>query len=211
MKKAFTLIETSMVIIVVGFLLALTIMNITNIMPDTDKAKAKKAYANVESAISRLLNNAIIYPSDDGFLNTHAITIKGTGETIGFNGPYSKFREALIYELNVMKNDIPCELYEGTFSSTQCFLNDDGVVYGVPDSDFVSFGIMNNPSFGNLVPIVLYPEWDENKTLENDAFIIGVRFDGNIRVLNTISCNDNSEQMQCKFVDYLKSNSIKLD
>lgn len=213
MKRAFTLAETVMVITVLGFLFGITVLNISKITPDNDKAKFKKAYANIESAVSRLINDKALYPNSDGFLNTSPVILQVTGETIGFNGSSSKFREAMQYQLNVVKNKINCEMYSGTFSSTQCFMNEDGVVYGIPDTDFSTTGVIDHADLGKVVPIVLYTNWREGETrkVDNDAFIVGVRYDGNIRILYTVNCKKNPDNMQCRSAEYLQSDTIKLN
>ena len=96
-------------------------------------------------------------------------------------------------------------------STTQCFMNEDGVVYGIPDTDFSTVGVVENEDLGNVVPIVLYTNWKEGqtRTVNNDAFIVGVRFDGRIRILYTTNCANNPDVMQCRSAEYLKSDTIK--
>ena len=211
MKRAFTLAEIVMAISIVGFLFGITVMNISKITPDNDKAKFKKAYANIEGAVARLINNEAIYPNDEGFRNTEPIIFEGTGETIGFDGPHSKFREGIQYELNVIKAKLNCKLYKGTSSSTKCFLNEDGVVYGIPDTDFDGLGTVSNNDLGRVTPIVIYTSWKEGQNVDDHAFIIGVSYNGSIRILNSgVNCEKKPESLQCRAKEYIKSDTIKI-
>ena len=210
-KNGFSLVEILLALSLLGFLFAMTITQISKIAPDPNKARFKKGYVDLESVIHNIIRNDALYPNDEGFKNTTQVIFKGTGETIGFDGPTSKFREAFKYEMSIVKDKIDCELYPGMTSSTGCFMAETGVVYGIPDTDFNTYGIVKD-EIGNLAPIVLYTRFTEGQTVDRYAFIVGVRADGIIKILYTVDCKDttnNEEMLQCKSVEFLKSDTIK--
>ena len=212
MKKGFTLVEILLALSVLGFLFVMTITNISNIAPDPNKARFKKGYADMESVIYSLITNDIIYPNDEGFKNTSQVIFKNTGETIGFDGPAAKFREAFKSTITVVKDKIDCELYPGMSSSTGCFMSESGVVYGIPDTDFESVGIIKDADVGNLTPVTIYTRHTDSQSVDKYAFIVGVRADGKLKILYTVDCeatNGKGEYMQCNSVDYIKSETIK--
>lgn len=84
-KKAFTLAETLITLIIVGVIAATVTPIIMSAIPNTNKVKFKKAYSVTETAITNMINNDIIYPAsailtagdgldyEQGFNNTAAI------------------------------------------------------------------------------------------------------------------------------------------
>ena len=212
MKKGFTLVEILLALSVLGFLFVMTITNISNIAPDPNKARFKKGYADIESVIYNLSTNDAIYPNDEGFKNTAQVIFKNTGETIGFDGPTAKFREAFKSSITVVKDKINCNLYPGTTSTTGCFMSESGVVYGIPDTDFEMTGVVKDSDIGNLAPITIYTRFTENQSVDKYAFIVGVRADGKLKILYTVDCDEEdakNKYLQCNSIDFIKSETIK--
>lgn len=67
-KKAFTLAETLITLIIIGVIAATAIPTIMGAMPNSNKVKFKKAYSSTETVISNMINNDIIYPASLTFL-----------------------------------------------------------------------------------------------------------------------------------------------
>ncbi|MBE7706874.1 MAG: type II secretion system protein [Cyanobacteria bacterium SIG30] len=205
-KKAFTLAEILVAMAVIGFLTLMTMTNVVKQLPDIEKARVKRAYSTIEKIVGALINDDNIYPSVTGFRETAAVTTE-FGETFGYPLRETKFRDAFKYSLEVIEHDITCELPNGT--SNECFMTDDGTVYGIPNTDFLTLNTMGTQ---NHVPITIYANWDkEEKRSIDNAFYIGVRFDGNIRILHPDVCGTNNEKMHCKTETFLLSDTIKKD
>lgn len=213
MKKGFTLVETLIALTLIGFIAAIIIPNVGKITPDVDKAKVKKGYLSIERAVYELLNNETVYAGSEGFAALDPIVVKDIGETLGLNGPETKFNDAMKYFLNPIQDKIQCQLYPGMSSSTGCFKTDDGVVFGIADTDFQSTGTIKDDDIGYMTPIVFYPQWKEGSTVKENAAIVGVSKYGRIKIMKTSGTNCSSasakEYIQCKVPEYLKSDTIK--
>ena len=79
-KRAFTLGEVLVTLMIVGVIAALIIPIIKNAQPDKQKLMFKKAYTNVERVVTELVNDDDLYPDVGdymGFDNTNAVTVNG--------------------------------------------------------------------------------------------------------------------------------------
>lgn len=225
MKKAYTFIEIMAVMMIIGFLFVVTAFHLSNVGANNSLARFKKGYASVESAVSSLVSDSNIYGSRLGFKDTQKAELKlykdgdpnneGTslGEVLGEN-PKAKFRDSFKYFLNVIKDNIDCDIYKGS-SSSGCFMTDDGVVFGIPNTDFVSNMLTITDSDGDKVkvmPITMYVNYDgTKKDPENDAFIIGVEYDGNLHFIETVNkslCAGKKQPVQCYLKEYANSKTI---
>ena len=221
-NKAFTFIEIMAVMIIIGVLFLITALNASKLMTDNNMARFKKGYASVENAVSFLISDKTIYGTKKGFKDIEAakIILKKnntnevieTGEVIGKVSTY-KFRDGFKYLLNVVKDNVECKLYHGT-SSSGCFMTDDGVVFGIPNTDFNEMGtIPIKDTDGDrvmVVPITMYVNYDGlDKDPKKDAFIMGISYDGAIYFIRTFeNCTRKSKEVQCKLDTYVNSNSI---
>lgn len=107
---AFTLAETLTTLVIIGVIAATATPTIMNALPNTNKVKFKKAYSTIETVITTLINNDIIYPSStiltggdgvdyqQGFNNTGTIAT-GNG---AFTPIPNKFCYYMADQLNIV-------------------------------------------------------------------------------------------------------------
>lgn len=131
-------------------------------------------------------------------------------------GGNSKFREIFIVKANAIKKDINCAYYTsngstGSNSSTSdekgnCFKVTNGILFGIPDTDFINTNviIINGNKY---VPITIYTNHSDKSTL-NDAFVVGVSYNGNTRVLTNKDSSNISDNAS-KAKKYLESETHK--
>ncbi len=62
-KKAFTLVETLIMVAVVGIIAVITVVSLKNMSPDKDAVLVRKAYTEMSKAVSALVNDEQLYPS----------------------------------------------------------------------------------------------------------------------------------------------------
>lgn len=150
------------VIVVIGSILAFITRSISKVSIDNNLARFKKAYAGIEDAISFLINDEIIYGTSSGFKDTEAVTLQNIGEIIGQSG-VNKFRDAFKFRMHYVEDRINCPIYGG-ISSSGCFMTNYGVVFGIPDTDFVRTGTVKSKDSDNqtidVVPITFYTNYE---------------------------------------------------
>ena len=226
MKKAYTFIETITVVIILGILFVITMMNVDKLKINSNVTRFKKGYASIENAVSNLINNKTIYPSLQGFKDIDPVILENVNEIIGKN-KINKFREGVKYVLNVTKDNIDCKICSGgsfpynysSSDSSTCFLTNDGVLFGIPDTDFDDIGKVVDKDYDgdkvDLVPITMYVDYKPSRISEKDplkdAFIIGVKYDGTIQFVRTYGdCEHHPEHVQCKLDDYINANTVRV-
>ncbi len=215
--------EVLISLIILGFLFAITIINMSGIMADDNIAKFKKAYSNLESNIYYLLHNPAIYSPSSGFKDTEAVKVEKFDLILGDKETY-KFRDCIKYRLNVVKDNIPCTLYSRSVggpirSASGCFQTDEGIVWGVPDTDFVKYGVITVTDYDNdkvpAVPITVYLNYKDGYTVTANAIVMAVTYDGKIVILkklgDNVVCTDKSKEMQCKVDKFINATTIKSD
>jgi len=209
MKKAYSLAEILMTMLLIGFLFVVTFYNIPKMLPDENKAGFKKGYASLETAIATLLANTDIYNENLGFQDTTKITFEGTGIVLGKNEETTKFRDSIKYSLPVVKDNIRCQLTGGG-SFNKCFKTHDGVVFGIPDTDFEKINTTKYKSAVNqdkeitVVQIAFYPSWRDTYTFKENGFLINIEANGGINFEN------NTKEKTDKIREYMTSTTIKV-
>ena len=126
-----------------------------------------------------------------------------------------------MYYLTVVEEDMTCDVFTGNEASSEvdtCFKTSDGVVYGIPDTDVNSFGVIPYRSERpgarehQYVPITVYPNFDTKKDVNTDTMLIGVRFDGKIQIFaRDENCAENDLSIRCNVLNHLHSENIKKD
>lgn len=217
-NNAFTLAEILLTLVILGLLIVLTSSRLLRQTPDINKTRFKKAYVVTEQIVQKLVRNEVLYPGSKILKNTEPV-ITTAGDQFGVSDEKAKFREAFKYYLSIVKDNIQCDVYQNG-SSNECFMSNDGVVYGIPDTDFedigvVKFTLSSDGAAGNViqeayVPVTVYTSWKTKKDISTDAFVIGVRYDGKIKILNNEGCA-SKDDLRCKAEAYLESEDIKAD
>ena len=117
-KKAFTLAEVMIVLVVIGVLSAVLIPAARNSMPDKDVVRFKKGYNTLLSAIRELVNSDKYYLDGD-------LGIKANGESI--NGGNSSSADAIYLE----NRRYLCETFADVVSIKSSNCIDNGLMVGL--------------------------------------------------------------------------------
>jgi len=86
-RRAFTLIELMLVLIILAILAAVVVPKFTNRRAQADDAKARTDISNYETAIDAFQVDTGRYPSSDEGLNA---LVNAPGNVTGWHGPYIK-------------------------------------------------------------------------------------------------------------------------
>ena len=213
-NKAFSIAETMLMLSVIGIIMVFLAKSMSKVSMDSDLAKFKKAYSGIEDTISYLINDEVIYGTSSGFKDTDSVTIDKVGQIIGQNAS-EKFRDAFKYHMHYIEDDINCPIYSGS-STSGCFRTDYGVVFGIPNTDFVKMGTVETRDFDNqkitAVPITFYTNYKDGQTVDDNAFIVNITYDGKIYFgysIDKSKCTKSSSNMQCKLKKYVHATSAK--
>lgn len=141
MKKAFTLAELMIALVVTGVLSAVLIPAVVEIPVNQNKIMFKKAYYSSERVVSELINDDKLYPLSDtlvGFLNTVAATIGGTT----YSTPATKFCNLFVEKINI-SGTANCSTSQTVTTGnsnlgTGNFRTNDGMTWYVPVSAFTT-------------------------------------------------------------------------
>ncbi|MBR5304861.1 MAG: type II secretion system protein [Candidatus Gastranaerophilales bacterium] len=126
MKKAFTLSEIVVVLVITAIIILVTIYSFGNMQPEKNKIMFKKAYSVVERVSQELANDESIYPYDPeniGFKNTERACVLGNN-TECYEGA-SKFQMFFARRLNLVEE--PSRI----FATYYGFETTDGIKWGV--------------------------------------------------------------------------------
>lgn len=217
-NKAYSLAEIMISLALMTVLLGLVTSRVLKQSPDIEKVRVKKAYVVIEKNINSMINNDVVYSGDNMFRNLEAVTTS-VGDQFGVENPNTKFRDAFMYYLTVVDENLTCDILVDEVSSVSvdnCFKSSDGVVYGIPDTDFETVGVFpyRSERVGArehmYVPITVYPNFENKQDVEKDTMLIGVRFDGKIMIFpKTEGCDEESRDISCNVLKFLHSSDIK--
>jgi len=222
-NNAFTLAEIMLTLVILGTLITMTASRLLRQTPDVNKTRFKKAYVVTEQTVQKLVRNEVLYPGRNILKNTEPVTTTA-GDQFGVRDENAKFREAFKYYVSIVKDNIECDVFVSGHSD-KCFMTNDGVVYGIPDTDFDNIGVVTfrmerfrherGDDLAHVasvresyVPITVYTSWKTKKDVSTDAFVIGVRYDGKIKILNNEGCA-SPQDLRCKAEEFLESEDIK--
>ena len=215
---AYTLAEIMISLAIISLIMGVISTKVLKQSPDLDKTRVKKAYISIEQTVRSMLNDSVLYPDDDMLKNLTPVTTT-LGDQFGVRDKNTKFRDSFIYYLTVAKEDIPCSIYTGkdiVEAVNNCFKTTDGVVYGIPNTNLTSVGVIgykgtrSGAKEHKYVPITVYPNFDKKNNVETDTMLVGVRFDGKIQILNNqAGCSDESTDINCNVSKFLHSDTVK--
>lgn len=181
-KRAFTLGEVLVTLMIVGVIAALIIPIIKNAQPDKQKLMFKKAYTNVERVVTELVNDDDLYPDVGdymGFDNTNAVTVNG----ISYSGN-TKFCNLFAMKVNVVEevqNPADCPKNpggNGTYN-TPSFITADSIAYYLPSTTFATNATITVDTNGDKEPNCFY---NATSCKKPDMFEIFVGPDGKVGV-----------------------------
>lgn len=205
-KRAFTLAETMVVLVMIGIIAALTTPTLMKLIPNQNKIKFKKAYSNLENIISNMSNDEVDYPSTimGTNLTNLASVPMGFQNTTAVTSPSScnKFTYLFLQQANTIgptKCDPPAK------TTTKIGTTTDGIdwyIYlnaldSVPASSTSEFPIdfltyktkiimdINGSALPNCTMDSNFSTYGLTQCAANtaaDTFIIGVQYDGTLQV-----------------------------
>lgn len=152
-KKAFTLGEVLITLVLFGALAAMLLPAISHVRPNKSKVMFKKAYYTAERMVYELVNDEDLYPSEGettGLANTSQVPYLGVnyGDATNENKQKSKFCNLFGKKVNTANNTINCDQdhsappctpnqYNGVDNATcGSFTTTDGIIWFVPYSNF---------------------------------------------------------------------------
>lgn len=213
--KGYTLAEVLITIAILGVIAAVLIPTITKTTPNAKKVMFKKAYNSLENGVNALINDNILYPSENGEIGFNY----GTDDT-GDSGAKNKFCYHLSQKLNISGAEACPDAATSTI--TKFATTSDGIdwyIYPGATTAATQFPLTGNvyntrivvDVNGNKLPNCLS---DSNCTTikptgytcsctEPDTFIMGVRFDGKIRA-GMSNATDDTNTTDQKAIDILK-------
>ena len=179
-KRAFTLGEVLVTLMIVGVIAALIIPIIKNAQPDKQKLMFKKAYTNVERVVTELVNDDDLYPDVGDYMgldNTNAVTVND----ISYSGN-TKFCQLFAMTINVVDDEnINCLATpggNGTYNEPS-FITADSVAYYLPSTSFDANATITVDTNGDKEPNCFY---NATSCKKPDMFEILVGPDGKVGV-----------------------------
>ena len=217
-KKALTFAELTGTFIILAFISSVVIKSYSVNYEEAAKIKFKNAIVSFKIAMENLLTDPMYYQANEDLTDTSVIEVD---EAI-YSGN-AKFRMLLMKELGIdTQGYFSCEILQGdkVAISNDCYKQDNGVVWGVPNSDFKTENLrkVENAQGGvsKYLPITIYSNYDiieKNKKnyFERNALIIGVRRDGAITPITTVDCEKevNKASLQCNSAEFFTSNKFR--
>ncbi len=197
-KRAFTMGEVLVTLMIVGVIAALIIPIIKNAQPDKQKLMFKKAYTNVERVVTELVNDDDLYPDAGDYVgldNTTDVEVNDT--TYGGN---TKFCNLFAMKVNVIDDEnIRCPANpggNGTYNDPT-FVTADSIAYYLPSTSFATNATITVDTNGDKEPNCFY---NASSCLKPDMFEIIVGPDGKVGV------DGDMEQKYLKDTSVIRSN-----
>lgn len=220
-KKATTIAELGIVLIITGFLALISITVFGVVLPKVSKLKFKNANLSFKHAMNILISNPIYFSPEGDLSDTSDIELQDIdgGPSIRYGGDV-KFRHLLFREMGIpLADNIDCYMLVDSKtpqSRKWCYQADNGIVWAVPETDFITKGVVEQKNaqgvVSKYVPITIYPDFSSKMT-SNDfyqkAIVMGVRRDGALTLIesDTVNCKKNEYKnfAQCQIADMFGS------
>ena len=167
-------------------------------------------------ALEKTMTDPIYYSVNSDLSDTSLVTL----DDKSFAGE-NKFREIIMHEMGISTvGYVPCEILQGNnvVKSNNCFVQDNGVVWGIPNTDFKSINLRKTQNaqgtVSDYLPITIYSNsekiYREGGYFESESIILGVRKDGAITPITTVDCNQKNAQelYQCNSAEFFTSNKF---
>ena len=216
----FTLAEALLTLAILGTLVAITTPILKNALPDFNIYRVKKVNSTLKDTIDNMLNRDIQYEGKHDFSNTGKSVLG-----INYVKDVTTFRKVFLRHVN-MAETLKCYAY-GVNGEIDCHRSTDGIVWAIPDTDFVSsvngsvvvdIGSVEGYEKRYYVPITVYPNYkmaqakeDPQQYMIDQAMIYGVRRDGKvIFITEGYDCEgDQKTTMQCLALNEITSSRMK--
>ena len=186
-KRAFTLAEIVVTLVVVAVLISVLLPVITKARPDKQKLAFKKAYYVTEKIVYELVNDEDLYPSvvdKVGFDNTDEVVYLGKsyGSKNNAAKQKSKFCELFASKVNIT-SDVNCDAAHASFDNDPSFTTTDGIAWYMPFTDFQNNASIRVDVNGGTSPNCAYAGTSSyNSCVSPDRFEINISKDGKMSV-----------------------------
>ena len=232
-NKGFTLQEVLLALVVLAVVFSLTVSTNKNVSKTTNMA-IKKANKTLTDVVQNLLDDLNYYNEEKGFADLTEIRLPN-GKPVGDE---SKFRElfgqTVVLNGRLKSGEIllcPVLQSQGRVVEQLCYKTEDGIVWGIPDTDFRTRNIvkMIRKNYEtSYAPITVYVDCafdnsrddngiirckksdDPKKYFDDYAVVFGVRQDGDIRPYSEFNCGDPTEEkrLQCRLAKIISDTSF---
>ena len=233
MKKrfAFTITEVLLALAIIAFVSVLGMYAFSTAGPNSkfsskvDRLKFKNANLTFKYTLSNLISNPAYYSDESGFTDLDEVNFndKYIQNNVSFSGK-EKFRHLFLKELGIPigSKNLDCYMLINSIKPERtdlCYIGDNGVVWGIPDTDFVDYGVIEqeNMTGGNsyYAPVTMYvnaSNIDSEDSSYHNAVVIGVRADGSTVMINTVKDCENKRSenyAQCDIADVFASTNSR--
>lgn len=197
-KRAASLVEVLIILIVLGFLMVIVIPYARNTSnKNLQQLAVIKANSTIKEIINSMLNDSKYYSSNHNFANINSVDGQPENE---------KFKTAFNSFLSNTK-EVNCPMYtERQIKLSFCTLGQDNIAWGIPWTNFTEkdasiVNLMQNNVTIQYLPITVYINYKEKQALPNanstnkatmenyfynNAIMYGIRRDGQIIFLDNI-------------------------
>lgn len=182
-KRAFTLGEVLVTLMIVGVIAALIIPIIKNAQPDKQKLMFKKAYTNVERVVTELVNDDDLYPDTGDYVGLDNTSPVDPDDD---DSPKENTKFCMLFAMKVnvveeVQDQANCPKTpggNGTYS-TPSFITADSIAYYLPSTDFATNATITVDTNGDKEPNCFY---NASTCQKPDMFEIIVGPDGKVGV-----------------------------
>lgn len=235
-KLGLTLAESLIALSVLGVVCALTMTVNRNFSSETKvNLSIKKASQTLTDVVQDMLDDANFYGATNNFSDMNEVRLNNGQRVSGEEKFRELFKSKIILHQGVSGSNIllcPILVSDSTVSSDEiCYMTQDGIVWGIPDSDFKTRNVVSVERRGYTtpyLPITVYANCeiersagdssilsckssdDGNAYFDGYAVVFAVRQDGDIRPYSRLDCDNsqNSEKLQCRLAEIISNKSF---
>ena len=201
-KKAYTLAEVLLTMTIWATISVLLMCVYKGSSNYIEKMKVQNVTLEFKRALNSVVTNSSYYPGSDDLGNLKEVKIENIDDADYkiYKDEY-KFRGLLLRELDVKElGPFDCHMMVGdkNISLSSCYKGDNGVVWGIPDTDFDKINMVSvqnaTGSVYKYLPVTIYPDIKNISKIEDFdryANVYGIRRDGDVTIINNIDCTDS--------------------
>lgn len=231
--KGFTLSELLIALGIMAVLVTLTISVNRGNSDINVNLSLKKASQTINEIVQNLLNDADYYDENSSFADLNEVRLISDNRPVSDE---SKFRElfvSMLKQSGVLPANgvLTCPVLLSEYNINEnglCFMSEDEIVWGIPDTDFRSINVVKILRKGfetPYVPVTVYPKCklvnvgnnnfsckynNAKEFFNSEAVVFAIRQDGDIRPYSHFNCEDESHKgrLQCRLSEIISSVSF---
>lgn len=236
-KLALTLVESLIALSVLGVICALSMTVNRNFSSETKvNMSIKKASQTLTDVVQDMLDDANFYGATNNFSDITEVRLNNGQRVSGEEKFRELFKSKIILHQGVSSGSnvllCPILVSDSIVSSDKiCYMTQDGIVWGIPDSDFKTQNVVSIKRRGYAtpyVPITVYTNCeiehkeedssvlackgtvDGSDYFDKSAVVFAVRQDGDIRPYSRLDCGNsqNRETLQCRLAEIISNKSF---